>query len=195
MLGELNIAQAVLAADKTVDTFHARTMVRTDEKLLYDHATPAGDKTFLTLTAGKFLVTYRPRNDQPRFTGKPYCFVFPAETNLRKRYADWADFCSECEHEPQLRWLKKWSYLDEKFFEMVKNNKGLQFGIPLKLVEYDAYLREQFREQFGEDAGERALLCLPYEGEASAAANEEYKKQLYEDSIERKLSKYKKGDK
>lgn len=184
-----------MAASTETDTFHARTMVRTDEKLLYDHATPAGDKTFLTVTAGKFLVAYRPRNDQPRFTGKPYCFVFPAGTNLRMRYADWADFCSECEREPQLRWLKKWSYLDEKFFEMVKNNKGLQFGIPLKLVEYDAYLREQFREQFGEDAGERALLCLPYEGESSAAAEEEYKKQLYEDSIERKLSKYKKGDK
>ena len=110
---------------------------------------------------------------------------------MRKRYANWDDFCSECEREPQLRWLKKWSYLDENFFKMVENNKGLQFGIPLKLVEYDAYLREQFRERFGEDPGDRALLCTPYEGEASALANEEYKKQLYEDSIKRKVSQEK----
>lgn len=195
MLGELNIAQAELAASSTVNTFHARVVVRTDEKLLSGYELVNGDKTFMVISSYVFQVSYKPRNDQPRFTGKPFCFLFPPEVKLRKRYADWADFCSECEREPQLRWLKKWSYLDEKFFEMVKNNKGLQFGIPLKLVEYDAYLREQFREQFGVDAGERALLCAPYEGEASAAANEEYKKQLYEGSIERKLSKYKKGDK
>ena len=173
MLGDLNIAQVKLAASSAVDTFHARVVVRTDEKLLTGYETPEGDKTFMVISSYHFQVGYKPRNDQPRFAGKPFCFLFPPEVKLRKRYANWDDFCSECEREPQLRWLKKWSYLDENFFKMVENNKGLQFGIPLKLVEYDAYLREQFRERFGEDPGDRALLCTPYEGEASALANEE----------------------
>ena len=191
MLGNLNIAQVKLAASSAVDTFHARVVVRTDEKLLTGYEIPEGDKTFMVISSYNFQVGYKPRNDQPRFVGKPFCFLFPPEVKLRKRYANWDDFCSECEREPQLRWLKKWSYLDENFFKMVENNKGLQFGIPLKLVEYDAYLREQFRERFGEDPGDRALLCTPYEGEASALANEEYKKQLYEDSIKRKVSQEK----
>ena len=191
MLGDLNIAQVKLAASSAVDTFHARVVVRTDEKLLTGYEIPEGDKTFMVISSYNFQVGYKPRNDQPRFAGTPFCFLFPPEVKLRKRYANWDDFCSECEREPQLRWLKKWSYLDENFFKMMENNKGLQFGIPLKLVEYDAYLREQFREQFGEDPGDRALLCAPYEGEASALANEEYKKQLYEDSIKRKVSQEK----
>ena len=86
-------------------------------------------------------------------------------------------------------------YLATKNLPQLKNNKGLKFSIPFNLVGYDAYLREQFQKRFGEDAGERALLCAPYEGEASAAAKDEYKQQIYAGSIERKISKYKKGDK
>ena len=184
-----------MAASTELNTFHTRVLVRTDEKLLSGYEFVDGDKTFMVINSYNYQIEYQPRNDQPRYIGKPYLFSFPTEVKLRKRYADWADFCSECEHEPQLRWLKKWSYIDEKFFELVKNNKGLKFSIPFNLVGYDAYLREQFREQFGEDAGERALLCAPYEGEASAAAKDEYKKQIYAGSIERKISKNKKGDK
>lgn len=187
----LDALNAEMAASSKANTFHTRVLVRTDEKLLTGYEMPVGDKRFMVIGSYNFQVEYQPRNDQPRYQGKPFLFSFPPEVKLRKRYADWDDFCSECELEPQLRWVKKWSYLDEKFFEMLKNNKGLKFAVPFKLVEYDAYLREQFREQFGEDAGERALLCAPYEGEASAAANEEYKKQLYEDSIKRKVSQEK----
>lgn len=187
MLGDLSIAQADLAANTKAETFHARVIIRTDEKLLSGYATPLGDKTFMVIGSYNFQAEYQPRSDQPRFQGKPFLFSFPPEVNLRHRYADWADFCAECEREPQLRWLKKWSYVDEKFFEMIKNNKGLKFAIPFKLVEYYEHLRNLYREQFGVDPGDRGLLCLPYEGEASAAADEEYKKRLYEDSIKRKV--------
>ena len=77
MLGDLNIAQVKLAASSAVDTFHARVVVRTDEKLLTGYEIPEGDKTFMVISSYHFQVGYKPRNDQPRFAGKPFCFLFP----------------------------------------------------------------------------------------------------------------------
>lgn len=192
LLDALNLE---MAASSEPGTFYARIVVRTDENLILDYCNPMYNKDYLEITAGKFLLMYRPRNDRPKYQGKPYVLVMPQGITVRRRYVDWADFCSECEHEPQLRWLKKWSNLNEQFFAMAKRNIGLMFPILIHLVEYEQHLQEVYRERFGEDPGDRALLCSPYEGEASAIAEDKYNNQLYRNNIETKLSKYKKGDK
>ena len=191
----LDSLNAEMAAASKSNTFYARIIIRTDEKLVLDYALPQGDKTYMEITAGKFLLMYRPRTDRPKYQGKPYVLIVPYSVNVRRRYVGWEDFCSECEHEPQLMWLKKWSNLDKKFFAMAKRNIGLMLPILIHLVEYEKHLQKVYREQFGEDPGDKALLCAPYEGEASAAAEDEYKNKSYEDMIDRMLSKNKKEKK
>ncbi len=180
-----------MAALSPCETFHARAVVRTDEGLVLNGSFNPNADEYLVLSGYQYWFMYRPRNDQPKYQGKPYILSSPHGVLIRTRYADWDDFCSECEREPRLMWIKNWSELDEDFFAMAKRNIGLQLGVPFKLKEYEKHLQELYREQFGEEPGDTALLCAPYEGEASAAANEEYKKQLYEDNIKRKVSQEK----
>lgn len=176
---------AEMAASSTVDKFYARVVVRTDGNLVLNGSFNLDTTEYMDLTKGVFWLMYRPRNDRPKYQGKPYILRMPEGIYVRRRYVDWDDFCSECEHEPQLMWLKNWSDLDEDFFAMAKRNIGLQLGIGFKLKEYEKHLQEVYRERFGEDSGDRALLCAPYEGEASAAADEDYKGQLYSDMKKR----------
>lgn len=181
----LDALNAEMAASSTVDKFYARAIVRTDENLILNGSFNPATEEYLVLSGYQYWFMYRPRNDHPKYQGKPYILASPKGVFVRTRYADWGDFCSECEREPRLMWIKNWSDLDEDFFAMAKRNIGLQLNIPFKLKEYEKHLQELYREQFGEDPGDRALLCAPYEGEASAAADEDYKNQLYSDMKKR----------
>lgn len=174
-----------MAASSTVDKFYARVVVRTDGNLVLDNSYNPSTTEYINLTKNMFWLMYRPRNDRPKYQGKPYVLRVPDEISVRNRYADWNDFCSECEREPQLMWIKNWSDLDEDFFAMAKRNIGLQLTISFKLKEYEKHLQEVYREQFGIDPGDTALLCAPYEGEASAAADDEVRAKEYADAKKR----------
>lgn len=181
----LDSLNAEMAAQSPSDRFYARVIVRTDENLVLSNSYNPNTTEYIDLTKNMFWLMYRPRNDRPKYQGKPYVLRVPDYISVRNRYADWNDFCSECEREPQLMWIKNWSDLDKDFFAMAKRNIGLQLTISFKLKEYEKHLQELYREQFGEDPGDKALLCAPYEGEASAAADEELKDQLYSDMKKR----------
>jgi len=71
-----------MAASTDAGKFHARVLVRTDEKLLTGYESPDGDKAFMVISSYNFQVGYKPRNDQPRFAGKPFCFLFPPSPTL-----------------------------------------------------------------------------------------------------------------
>lgn len=186
MIGDLARAEAELSSPVALDTFHARILVNLDSELILEGEYTPGDKNYIALSNSHYTIAYKPRSDQPKFSGKPFLIVLPPEIWTRRRYKDWADFYKESEHDAVLRWLIRWSNLSEEYFAMLERNKGLTFVICIDYVGYEKHLRKLYIERFGEEPT-RSLLCEPYEGESAAIVNDEYKKMLYKESIRRKV--------
>lgn len=179
-----DVFDAVMASCAEVKRFPTRVMVRTDGKLILERRDTPENKDYIILETCHFAARYSLRSERPKYQGKPYTLTLPSEIRSRRRYRDWADFCEECKHDPVLNWFKQWSNLSEEFFAFLSRNIGLSFVICVDYIGYEKHLRELYKETFGEDP-DRSLLCEPYEGEAGAAAEKEFKDTLYEDSKER----------
>lgn len=186
MIGDLARAEAELSSPVALDTFHARTFVRLDGGLILEPRTETNSADFLELKTSGFCIAYKPRSDQPKFSGKPFVLTLPDSPFIRRRYKDWDDFYNESKTCPTINWLIQWSNISKELFAMLERNKGLSFTICIDYIRYEKHLRELYIERFGEEPT-RSLLCEPYEGESAAIVNDEYKKMLYKESIRRKV--------
>lgn len=188
MLGD--VFEAVMASTSKVERFPTRVMVRPDGKLILERRNTPENKDYIVLETCHFAARYSLRSERPKFQGKPYTLTFPSEIRSRRRYANWADFCEECKHDPVLNWFKDWSNLSEEFFAFLSRNIGLSFVICVDYLGYEKHLRELYKKTFGEYP-DHSLLCEPYEGEAGAAAEKEFKDNLYSDNKERIIEREK----
>lgn len=184
-------AMEVIATTK-VNPFYAHLRFRTDEGLIKGDE-EIGSEALIEDGRGVWGVMYRPREDQPRFRGKPYIVFSPTQVKIRVRFADWADFDEYSKKKSQVKWIRKWSDISEEMFAVAKRNMGYTIPIRIDIVGYEAHLQELYRKENGEDAVGEGLLGFPHEGEASAAASDMYNNQLYADLKERKIANKRKS--
>lgn len=179
-----------MTAPSTTKGFHALAFVRLDEELLDTHLSSAINESEV-LGDIRCRVTYRPRTDQPKYAGRDYIVI--CSTRMKKfdsRYRDWADFCKRAETDPIVAFVKKWSPITEKWFEMAKANPGVDLPFGIDWGKYHEHLEKKYEERYGvRPAATERLLSYEIEGEASAASTAEYQETIYKESIKRKLSK------
>lgn len=137
-----------------------------------------------TLRHMKMRIAYRPRNDRPKYQGRP--FVVTCSEGLKNydsRFRDWADFCHRAESDPMLAFVLKWTQLSEKMFEVVESNSGIDFYFGLDWERYIAHVEKRFEEVHGRKptAADR-MFSYEIEGRASMESVSEYKTNVYEDS-------------
>lgn len=165
---------------------YAGATIRLDEKPLDSSLTAKTDPA-PTLRNLRMRIAYRPRNDRPKYQGRPYVVVC-SETlkNYDSRFRDWADFCHRAESDPMLAFVKKWTQLSEELFEMAKTNSGIDFYFGVDWLRYRAYLAEKFEAQYGRKptAADR-MFSYEIEGLASVESTNEYSTTLYENNIRR----------
>lgn len=179
-----------MTAPSTTKGFHARAYVRLDEELL-DVSLNDSIDTAKRFSDIRCRIVYRPRSDQPKYAGRDYIVVC-SETlkGFDSRYRDWADFCARAERDPIVAFIKKWSPISEKWFEMAKANPGADLPFGIDWGKYHEHLEKKYEERYGvRPAATERLLSYEIEGEASAASTAEYQETIYKESIKRKLSK------
>lgn len=179
-----------MTAPSTAKGFHARAYVRLDEELLDVNLNDSID-TAKRFSDIRCRIVYRPRLDQPKYAGRDYIVVC-SETlkGFDSRYRDWADFCARAERDPIVAFIKKWSPISEKWFEMAKANPGADLPFGIDWGKYHEHLEKKYEERYGvRPAATERLLSYELEGEASAASTAEYQEMIYKESIKRKLSK------
>lgn len=191
MIGDRAKLEKMGASVKTKG-FHALAYVRLDEELLDTHLTSATDPT-PKLERMRCQISYKPRTDRPKYMGRNYVVVC-SETlkGFDSRYRDWEDFCGRAERDPVVAFVKKWSPISEKYFEMAKANTGVEITFSIDWVAYHEHLEKKYEERYGTKPppGTR-LLSYNVEGVASAETAEAYQNTIYQESIKRKLSKSK----
>lgn len=179
-----------MTAPSTAKGFHALAYVRLDEELLDTHLSSAINESEV-LGDIRCRVTYRPRTDQPKYAGRDYIVI--CSTRMKgfdSRYRDWADFCARAERDPIVAFIKKWSPITEKWFEIAKANPGVDLPFGIDWGKYHEHLEKKYEERYGvRPAATERLLSYEIEGEASAASTAEYQEMIYKESIKRKLSK------
>ena len=179
-----------MTAPSTTKGFHAYAFIRVDENLLDTSLTMNTDPA-LTLGSLKLKIVYRPRTDQPKYAGRDYIVVCSELLKcFDSRFVDWADFCARAERDPIVGFIKKWSPITEKWFEMAKANPGVDLPFGIDWGKYHEHLEKKYEERYGvRPAATERLLSYEIEGEASAASTAEYQETIYKESIKRKLSK------
>lgn len=179
-----------MTAPSTTKGFHALAYVRLDEELLDTHLSSTINESEV-LGDIRCRVTYRPRTDQPKYAGRDYIVI--CSTRMKgfdSRYRDWADFCARAERDPIVAFIKKWSPITEKWFEIAKANPGVDLPFGIDWGKYHEHLEKKYEERYGvRPAATERLLSYEIEGEASAASTAEYQEMIYKESIKRKLSK------
>lgn len=179
-----------MTAPSTTKGFHARAYVRLDEELL-DASLNDSIDTAKRFSDIRCRIVYRPRLDQPRYAGRDY-IVICSETlkGFDSRYRDWADFCARAERDPIVGFVKKWSPITEKWFEMAKANPGADLPFGIDWGKYHEHLEKKYEECYGvRPAATERLLSYELESEASVVSTIEYQETIYKESIKRKLSK------
>ena len=166
-----------------VKGFFASATVRLDEELL-DSSLTANTDPAPTLRHMKMRIAHRPRNDRPKYQGRP--FVVTCSEGLKNydsRFRDWADFCHRAESDPMLAFVMKWTQLSEKMFEVVESNSGIDFYFGLDWCRYITHLEKRFEEVHGRKptAADR-LFSYELEGRASIESVGEYQASVYEDN-------------
>lgn len=165
---------------------YAGATIRLDEKPL-DASLTAHTDPAPTLRNLRMRIAYRPRNDRPKYQGRPFVVVC-SETlkNYDSRFRDWADFCHRAESDPMLAFVKKWTQLSERLFEIAKTNSGIDFYFSVDWERYQTHLEGEFEEVYGmkPTAADR-MFSYEIEGLASIESTNEYSTTLYENNIRR----------
>lgn len=85
------------------------------------------------------------------------------------------------------RFLLKWSDLEEETFELARANKSVLIPIKLNIYKYHKYLREKFKEEYGEYPPEDyPLLSYPLRNEFAEQSRQDKEAKWKEDKIEKK---------
>lgn len=170
---------------------HASATIRLDEEPLDSSLTAKTDPA-PTLRNMKMRIAYRPRNDRPKYQGRPFVVMCSeALKNYDSRFRDWADFCHRAESDAMLAFVKKWTQLSEELFEVAKANSGIDFYFSIDWVRYHTHLEKRFEKMYGRKptAADR-MFSYEIEGLASIESTNDYSTTLYKNH--HKDDKYKK---
>lgn len=186
MLGDLanSIAKTRAIDISKEKPFHAHTCVRRDGKML-----EGDEEKEETMMTGGAYISYKPRRDQPKYKELGDYIVKPREgvKGKRTRYKSWEEYEEKADEDETQRLIKKWSYISKEYFELARANAGVTIEVGFNWEGYNEHLKGLWREKYGEDPppGVR-LLSREIEGDASMESEMTYKKEMYENSIERK---------
>jgi len=128
--------------------------------------------TSVRSTGGYFTLTYNPEGSPKRMNGKPYCVGqdFIAGRICVSGPRHWHCLCDRI---PELKWIEKWSYLDDNLFALAKKHPGVAFGFNVRWAEYAAMI-EQKADAMGIDIDHKPFLVYITTAEKMKELREKY---------------------
>lgn len=189
MIGD-NANRVRLEPHPTLKGFLASATIRLDEELL-DSSLVTDIDTAPILTDLRLKIVYSPRRDRPKYIGRDYIVICSeALKTFDSRFVDWDDFCKRAETDPVIAFIKKWSPISKRYFDIAKANSGANIFFGIDWDRYYTHLERKFKEKNGRDAtAADRLISYTIEGESSVASRSEHKEAVYRNEIYNKCNK------
>lgn len=124
-------------------------------------------------TSGFFTLTYNPEGSPKRVKDKPYTVgqdLFAARISVSGP----AHFKKLAERIPELGWIRKWSYLDDRLWALAKKHPGVAFGFNVRWADY-AEMIEDKAERMGIDIDHKPFLLYITSAAKMKELREKYK--------------------